>query len=163
MVAMKQTQKFLLALACCLALVVAVPLSVGAQNVIEKGAQGVQKGVETGADKTKEGADAVGRGVKDTFGNDDNQQTTTESQSTTETRQKPSQSTTTTESTTQPSTSESQTKSTTSKSHTQATTTEKGEKGQQLPRTAGELPLLALIGGAALMASGTLKLLRRTS
>jgi len=154
MIAIRQTAKFLLALACCFALVAVVPVSASAQNIIKKGAQGVQKGVETGAEKTKEGAETVGKGVKDTFSSDDNKsQTTTETQSTTEPRQKPSQ----------PTTGES-TQSTTSESKTKSTTmTEKGKKGEHLPATAGELPLLALIGGAALAASGTLKLLRRTS
>lgn len=152
MIAIRQTQKFLLALACSLALVFVVPMSVSAQNILEKGAQGVKKGVETGAEKTKEGAETVGKGVKDTFSSDDNsQQQKTTTESTTETRQKPA-------------TSQSTTESITSKSKTQAgTTTEGAEKGKKLPRTAGELPLLLLAGGLALAASGTLKLARRTN
>jgi competence protein ComGC len=47
--------RVLLAIASCL-LIILLPLSGGAQNVIKKGAQGVQKGVETGVEKTKEGA-----------------------------------------------------------------------------------------------------------
>jgi hypothetical protein len=154
MIAIRQTAKFLLALACCLALVAFVPVSASAQNILEKGAHGVKKGVVTGAEKTKEGAEAVGKGTKDVLtGDDSKSQTTTETQTTTEPRQKPAQ----------PTTSES-TQSTTSESKTKSSaTTEKGEKGKHLPATAGELPLLALIGGAALAASGTMKLLRRTS
>jgi hypothetical protein len=155
MIAIRLTQKFLLALA-CLALVAFVPLSVGAQNVIEKGAQGVKKGVETGAEKTKEGAEAVGKGVKDTFSSDESRQKTeTQTQTPTEPRQKPAA----------PTTSESKTKSTTSEQKTEATKstagTEKG--GKQMPATAGELPLLLLAGGMALAAAGTLKLARRTN
>src|SRR5690242_14603017 len=86
------TQKILLAIVCCLALVAVVPLSVHAQGgIIKQGAQGVQKGVETGAQKTKEGAETVGKGVKDTVTGDDssdtqrmkNTETTTEQQQTT--------------------------------------------------------------------------------
>jgi thiol:disulfide interchange protein len=153
MIAIRLTQKFLLALA-CLALVAVVPVSINAQNVIEKGAQGVKKGVETGAEKTKEGAEAVGKGVKDTFSSDESRQKTeTQTQTPTEPRQKPAA----------PTTSES--KSTTSKQKTEATKstagTEKG--GKQMPATAGELPLLLFAGGLALAAAGTLKLARRTN
>ena len=153
MIAIRLTQKFLLALACCLALVAFVPLSVGAQNVIEKGAQGVKKGVETGAEKTKEGAEAVGKGVKDTFSSDESRQKNeTQTQTTTEPRQKPS-------------TSESKTKSTTSEQKTKSTTSTEGKEkgGKEMPATAGELPLLLLAGGMALAAAGTLKLARRTN
>jgi uncharacterized surface anchored protein len=166
MIAVRQTQKFLLALACCLALVIVVPLSVSAQdNILEKGAHGVKKGVETGAEKTKEGAHAVGKGVKNTFGNKDSQMTT-ESQSTTESRQKPSEPATS-ESNTQPGTrsgeSTTQSQTTQSKSQSSTRTEGTGKSGEQLPATAGELPLLLLAGGLALAASGTLRLARRTN
>src|SRR5215471_11891520 len=65
------THKVLLAVACCLVLVL-VPAMAGAQGGvlgqagqgIKKGAQGVQKGVETGVEKTKEGAESVGHETK---------------------------------------------------------------------------------------------------
>src|SRR5215471_19108488 len=65
------THKVLLALACCLVLVL-LPAMAGAQGGVlgkaeegvKKGAQGVQKGVETGVEKTKEGAESVGHETK---------------------------------------------------------------------------------------------------
>ncbi len=131
MIVIRVTQKVLLAVACCFALIL-VPLSVGAQTpggVIQKGAEGVKKGVETGAEKTKEGAEAVGEGVKKTItGDEANRQKSTGTESNAE----PSQ-----------------------------TTTETQKRGKHLPGTAGELPLLALAGGLSLAASGVLKLIRR--
>jgi len=148
----RRTREFLLVLACCFALGL-VPLSAAAQdNILKKGAHGVKKGVETGAEKTKEGAEAVGHGVKKAVTGED---TNTERTYTTQEPSKP----TTAPSTTAPS------KSTTGTMPAKGTTsgTEKHPaKGtKELPSTAGELPLLALIGSLALAASGTLKLVRR--
>jgi hypothetical protein len=143
------TQKVLLALACCLVLVL-VPAGASAQGGvldkagqgIKKGAQGVQKGVETGVEKTKEGAESVGHETKRAVTGEDN---------TSADRQKP-----TTQSTTPSETN----KSTTSKSTTGTTEGTKG--GKRLPRTAGELPLLAVVGSLALAGAVVSKLVRRT-
>lgn len=150
-------QKVLIAFACCFALVL-IPLSAGAQNILQKGAQGVQKGVETGAEKTKEGAQAVGHGVKKAVTGDDTTTTTT-------TREKTSQQPTTSPSTSTTTGAKSTTtteKSTTSQSKSGSTEKTHAGKSGNLPRTAGELPLLALIGSLALAASGTMKLVRRS-
>jgi cobalamin biosynthesis Mg chelatase CobN len=144
--------KHLLALACCLVLVL-VPAMARAQGGIlgqaeqgvKKGAQGVQKGVETGVEKTKEGAESVGHETKKVItGKDD----------TSADRQKP-----TTQSTTP---SETTTKGTTSKSTTGTKTTEETKGGKHLPGTAGELPLLALVGSLALAGAVVTRLVRRT-
>jgi hypothetical protein len=151
--ATRLTQRVLLALICCLAIIF-LPLSGGAQGILKKGVEGVQKGVETGAEKTKEGAEAVGHGVKKAV--------TGEDTSTTRMKQtEPAQ-------TTAPS--EPATRSRTT-APSQATAGETGKKssstkharagGERLPATAGELPLIALIGVSALAASGTTKLIRR--
>ena len=146
MIVIRLTQKVLLAVACCLALIL-VPLSVGAQTpggVIKKGAEGVKKGAETGAEKTKEGAEAVGKGVKKTIpGQDtnDNRHKSTDTESNAE----PSQ-------------------ATSGESTSESTDTQQAQKGsKQLPGTAGELPLLALAGGLGLAASTILKLIHRAS
>jgi uncharacterized surface anchored protein len=162
------THKVLLAIACCFALVCVVPLSAGAQGgIIKKGAQGVEKGVETGVEKTKEGAEyvgretkegaeAVGRETKELFTGEDKDKDThrmksSESQSTTTQQPNRTESTTTSTKTTRST-------GTTSKSTT-AGSTNIGHT--RLPATAGEFPLLALVGALALMASGTPRLLRR--
>jgi hypothetical protein len=159
------THKILLAIVCCFALVCVVPLTASAQGgIINKGAQGVKKGVETGAektkegvetgvDKTKEGAKAVGRETKEVFTGDkdndnDTQRMKSSESSTTTTTQEPSQTETTKKS-----------RTTTSKSTT-AGSTETQTTHKRLPATAGELPLLGLIGALALLASGTPKLIR---
>src|SRR5262249_10537033 len=85
----RRTREFLLVLACCFALVL-IPLSAGAQNILEKGAHGVKKGVETGAEKTKEGAQSVGHGVKKAVtGDDTSREKTTEGEYTTQQPSKP--------------------------------------------------------------------------
>ena len=139
--------KHLLALACCLVLVL-VPAMARAQGGIlgqaekgvKKGAQGVQKGVETGVEKTKEGAESVGHETKKVITGEDDKSAD---------RQKP-----TTQSTTP---SETTTKSTTSKS-----TSEETKGGKHLPGTAGELPLLAVVGSLALAGAVVSRLVRRT-
>ena len=147
------THKVLLALACCLVLVL-VPATAGAQGGVlgkagqgvEKGAQGVQKGVETGVEKTKEGAKSVGHETKKVITGEDN---------TSADQQKPTtQSTTPSETTT--------TKGTTSKSTTGTKTTEETKGGKRLPGTAGELPLLAVVGSLALAGAVVSRLVRRT-
>ena len=150
------TQRVFLVLVCCLAIIF-LPLSAGAQGILEKGAEGVKKGVETGAEKTKEGAEAVGHETKKVITGDDTSTSrikSTESQST-----EPSQSTT-------PSGTSTRSQSTTSsRSTTTESSTSKGTEhragGKKLPKTAGELPLLALIGVLSLAAAGTSKLIRR--
>jgi hypothetical protein len=146
MIVVRLTQKVLLAIACCSALIL-VPLSVGAQTpggIIKKGAQDVKKGVETGAEKTKEGAEAVGEDVKKPITGDDantNRQKSTGAESNAE----PSQ-------------------TTPNDSRSGSSDTRQAQKsGKHLPGTAGELPFLALAGGLSLAASGVLKLIRRAS
>jgi hypothetical protein len=147
------THKVLLALACCLVLVL-VPATAGAQGGvlnqagrgIKKGAQGVQKGVETGVEKTKEGAESVGHETKKVITGEDN---------TSADRQKPTTQSTTPSGTTT-------TKSTTSKSTTGTKTTEETKGGKRLPGTAGELPLLAVVGSLALAGAVVARLVRRT-
>src|ERR1051326_5033151 len=87
MIVTRFTQRVLLALACCFALIV-IPATAGAQigGAIEKGAHGVKKGVETGVEKTKEGTETVGKGVKkavtgDDTENNDNRMKSTPSES----------------------------------------------------------------------------------
>src|SRR5262249_37473068 len=85
MVAIKLTQKVLLAFACCLSLVL-VPMSLSAQGIIKKGAEGVQKGVQKGVEGAKEGAETVGRETKKAVTGEDtdvDRQKSTEPQSTT--------------------------------------------------------------------------------
>ena len=127
-----------LAVACCFVLIL-VPMLASGQGVIQKGVQGVQKGVETGVEKTKEGAEATKNAI------------TGEDQNTEQNRMKPQESTTET----QPS--EKGQRNMTSE--TEQKTTETGQKN--MPRTAGELPLLALAGCAALSAYGLSRVTRR--
>ena len=128
------------AIACCLVLLL-VPLTAKAQlggvvqgtkQGIQKGGQGVQKGVETGAEKTKGGAEAVGQAGKKAITGEENNPS--------EKRMKPGE-----------------TQATTGSTETEGT--EKGQK--QMPKTAGELPLLALAGWSALSAAGLLRIVRR--
>jgi hypothetical protein len=95
MIDRKLTLTVSFALACCFGLVL-LPISAGAETVggvvhgakrgVEKGARAVQQGTETGIEKAKEGAEAVGHGTKKLFTGKDNNQSnarmkTTESQS----------------------------------------------------------------------------------
>ncbi len=145
------THKILLAIVCCFALVCVVPLTASAQGgIIKKGAQGVKKGVETGVDKTKEGAETVGRETKEVFTGDKDNDNDTQ-------RMKGSETSTTTQ---EPSQTETTKKSTTTSKSTKAGSTETETAHKRLPATAGELPLLGLIGALALLASGTPKLIR---
>ena len=102
----------------------------GAQRGVEKGAGAVKQGAETGVQKGKEGAEAVGRGTKEVItGEDKNQNQGNNRMKSTE--------------------SQSETKST--ETTTEATTR------KNLPKTAGELPLLALAGCLALAAAVTIR------
>lgn len=140
MIDAKMKLRVLAAIVCCLVLLL-VPLTAKAQlggvvqgtkHGVQKGAQGVQKGVETGAEKTKEGAEAVGQAGKKAITGEENKPS--------ENRMKPGE--------TQP------TKG--------PTETEGGETGQKrMPKTAGELPLLALAGWSALSAVAALRIIRR--
>jgi hypothetical protein len=141
MIVTRLTQRVLLVLVCCLA-IISLPLSAGAQGIIKKGVEGVKKGVETGAEKTKEGAEAVGHGVKKAVTGED----TSTSQSTE----------------TKPSTEPSQATTPSAPATRSQTDTERAARAaERLPATAGELPLLALIGVLALSAAGTAQLIRR--
>jgi hypothetical protein len=141
--------RILLAALCCFALVLVVPVPSSAQlgGVV----QGTKHGIEKGVDKTKEGAEAVGQGTKKLFTDDDNSQDKDQQrdQNQTNTRMKPAQ--------TQPSTSSTETE-------TQQNSTTTMEKGQskRMPRTAGELPLLALAGCLSLAIAGAYRLADRS-
>src|SRR5215470_726615 len=102
--------KILLAVLCCFALVLMIPVPSSAQ--LGGAVEGVKHGVQKGAEKTKEGAEAVGQGTKKVITGEDNDQnkdqttttqqnTTTEQQNTTTgqrtTRMKPGQTTPQTE------------------------------------------------------------------
>ena len=156
------TQRVLLALVCSLA-IISLPLSAGAQNILKKGAQGIQKGVETGVDKTKEGAEAVGHGVKEgteAVGHGVKKAVTGED--TSDSRMKstePSQATAPSQ-TTAPSTSSQTTRPSHTRTRGTSTATARAN-GEHLPATAGEFPLIALIGISALAASGTATFIRR--
>jgi len=156
MTAIKITQNLLLAVVCCFALILA-PLPAGAQGgIIKKGVEGVQKGVDYGVDKTKEGvhatkegAEKAGRGVKKAV---TGEETTTREKTVGPYTTEPTQTT--------PSQARSERR--TGRTTTATTRTERGETGRRrLPKTAGELPLIALLGGLALGASGILRLSRR--
>ena len=137
-----------LAVACCFVLILVPALVHAQEGVIQKGVHGVQKGVETGVEKTKEGAEATGHAIK--------KGVTGEDTSTSTERMKSEQQTTPgTEQQTTPGTRT----QTTRESKRSTTTTEKKEGN--LPKTAGELPLLALVGALALGAAGVSRVLRR--
>jgi LPXTG-motif cell wall-anchored protein len=114
----------------------------GAKRGVQQGAGTVQKGVEEGAKKTKEGAESVGHETKKVItGEDDNQDTShmkgTESQPQTESTQTRSR-------------------------RTESTQNQSEETGKKnLPKTAGELPLLGLAGCLALAGAAASGLRRR--
>jgi hypothetical protein len=117
-----------------------IPISSGAQTGGILG--GVKKGVQQGAEKTKEGAEAVGRGTKKVVTGEDNNPDNQ--------RMKSSES-------------QSQTESTrTGSTQTESTQTQQRGTGKtNLPKTAGELPLLALAGCLALAGAAAPGLSRR--
>jgi hypothetical protein len=146
------TQRVLLAIACCFALVL-VPASTGwTQDLIKKGVQGVKKGTETVVDKTKEGAKAVGKGAKDLV---------TDSDKSDREKMTPSQTQSTNPSTGTYSTSRSSSGTMSSKSTSSGAKKGMSTAHHRLPRTAGDLPLLALMGMLSLAAAGTLRMLRK--
>src|SRR5262249_26376779 len=112
----------------------------GTKHGIQKGAEGVQQGAEDVYGKTKQGAEDLGKGTKKAITGDENtsdQDRMKGSQSNTEVQQQQNQ--------------------TETKSTTQRAT---GEKN--LPKTAGELPLLAF-AGAAFLAAAIVRRRRSTS
>ena len=116
---------------------------------VQKGAEGVKKGAETVGEKTKEGAETVGRetkefvtGEEDTKSNRENS-TEVQSQGTTTTRS---------QTTTRPS----QPAASTRSSSTHGTNTSRSARG--LPKTAGDLSLLGLVGALAIAGAGLSKL-----
>ena len=141
--------KMLLAALCCFALVLMIPVPSSAQlgGVVK----GVEHGVQKGAEKTKEGAEAVGQGTKKVITGKDNsqnkEQTTTTEQQQNTTRMKPG--------TTRSETGSTETE-TEQKSTTQTETERTGKKN--MPKTAGELPLLALAGCLSLAIAGASRL-----
>ena len=150
--------KILLALACCLAIVL-IPVAASAQEGVinkgaegvKKGAEGVKKGAETAGEATKEGAESVGHGVKKAVTGEDKDTSRMKGSETTPSTE-PSQTTT-------PS-SEAK-KSTTRTESTTTTEKKESEESRKLPGTAGELPLLALAGALALAAAGAVRVIRR--
>ena len=158
MIDSKLKLKMFFAMACCLVLIL-VPLSARAQlggvvegtkHGIQKGAHGVKKGVETGAEKTKEGVVAGKNAV------------TGEDNTPSENRMKPSQTQPGTTYQTQPGTTSQTRQGTTSRETTTSTESESTQAGQRrMPKTGGELPLLALAGWSALSAAGVLRIARR--
>jgi len=140
------TRKLALAIASCLILIL-LPLSGGAQNVLKKGAHAVQKGVETGVEKTKEGAETVGRETKKAITGED------ESERRMKSTEAPSSTTTTAPA-----------PRTTRRTTSGSTATRSSEtRNRRLPGTAGELSLLLLAGGFALAGFGASKLARDVS
>jgi hypothetical protein len=134
---------------CSLALVL-IPLSALAQDSIW---HDTKQGVQKGAEGVQKGAESVGHETKKVItGQDD--QTKTQDQTTTQEQQNNARMKGGTQ------------------TETSTTTTEKSERGQTkqteqkegkpLPRTAGELPLLALAGCLALAGAGAFRLIRRT-
>lgn len=138
--------RMLFVIAACFALVLVPVLGraqggvlKGAKEGVQKGTTEVQKGVEQGVEKTKEGAEAVGQETKKAITGQENQPS--------ENRMKPSQ----------PGSEERSTEESSKEN-------KGGETGQKgLPKTAGELPLLALAGCLALAGAGTLKVVRQRS
>jgi hypothetical protein len=134
--------KVLFAAVCCFALVL-IPLSAGAQGSLWHGAK---KGVQKGASEVQKGAESVGQETKKAITGDDNDQTKTQSQDQNDARMK--------------STTGTQTETSTTTEETERGQTQQTE-GKSMPRTAGELPLLALIGCLALAGAGASRLIRR--
>ena len=130
----------ILAAACCFALVL-IPLSSYAQLhtiVAQLGgvAHGVQHGVQKGAEGVQKGAEGTYNKGKEVITGEDQNQQQTEQQKATPSEENRMKGSTETEQQNQ--TEQNQTEQTT-KSQT-------GEKGKQMPRTAGELPLLVITG-----------------
>src|SRR5262249_45172322 len=148
------TRRVALGIASCFILTL-LPLSAGAQGVIKKGAHAVQKGVETGVEKTKEGVEATGRENKKVITGED----------TSEQRMKSTQAshTTTQEQTSPPTTPTAPAQRTTRPATRPTETRSAGRANKRLPATAGEFSLLLLVGGFALAGFGTLKAIRAVS
>jgi hypothetical protein len=116
----------------------------GTKHGVQKGAGAVKQGAEGAAEKTKEGAEAVGHGTKKVItGKENNPQ---------DNRMKPSE----TQPESQP---QSQPESQPQQRSTETKGAETGEKN--LPKTAGELPFLALAGFLSLAGAGVSRVLRR--
>lgn len=113
----------------------------GAKQGVEKGAQGVQQGAEEGYNKTKEGAQATKNAITGEDNNTNN-----------ENHMKPGQ------------TQENESQTTETQSNTSSPETKTGQTSEKhMPRTAGELPLLALAGCLAFAAAGASRAFRRQS
>jgi hypothetical protein len=139
MIQKKLKRTMSIAAVCCFLLIL-LPISSGAQtgifegakHGIQKGAGAVGKGAEEAAGKTKEGAEAVGHGVKKAVTGEDNNQ------------------------------SDARTNDNQTQASTSSTGTRPGQTGQKrLPRTAGELPLLAFLGFLALVGAAGYEVSRR--
>src|SRR5262249_14459028 len=147
--------KMLLAALCCFALVLMIPVPSSAQ--LGGAVKDVGHGIQKGAEKTKEGAEDVGQGAKRVITGDDQNKdqntttqentTTTEQQNTTTgQRMKPSETTPATGST---------------ETEQNKTTQTEGTGQKHMPKTAGELPLLALAGSLSLLFAGVTSLKAR--
>jgi hypothetical protein len=123
-----------------------------AKEGVQKGAEGVKKGAETVGEKTKEGVETTGREVKKVFTGDD-----TDREKGTQTQEPATMPSTTTPTTTAPSTTTPTTTMPSTKTHSRYTGTHTKTTRKELPRTAGELSLLALAGGLALAGAGVSK------
>src|SRR5215510_8880049 len=181
----RTTNKILLAVACCLVLVL-VPARSAAQggvlgkvaHGIKKGADGVVTGVGAGVEKTKEGLESVGHKTKSVVTGEDStsadrQEPTTQSTTPSETtsvvtgedsasadRQEPTTQSTTPSETTPTKTTTTEITART-KSSPEGTKTEGTKGGKHLPGTTGELPLLAVVS-LALAGAGALSPTRFT-
>jgi hypothetical protein len=138
--------KMLLAALCCFALVLMIPVPSSAQL-----GGAVKHGVQKGYEKTKEGVQDVEQGTKKAITGEDNdqqQQQQNKEQQQGTTRMKPSET---------PATGSTETET------QQKSTTETEKTGQKhMPKTAGELPLLALAGCLSLAIAGATRRSRRS-
>jgi hypothetical protein len=149
--------KFMLAVVCC-ALIVLTPASRayaqlgGLKHGVEQGVDATKQGTEKAYDTTKQGAQDVGHGVKKAITGEDNN-------STDRYKSSQQQSTTTTTPTRR-----------SGKANEGATANEPGKSGNMarnadhnLPKTAGELPLLLVISLGCFALVGRSKLARKKS
>jgi hypothetical protein len=127
--------------------------------------EGTKEGIQKGAEGAKEGAEAVGEGAKDLVTDDDPD---TDKDETITDRTKPAETQPGKMSDTEAQSGTSSTGAATSgRSSSDSSTTEtessasSSTEERELPRTAGELPLLAIAGVMALISAGTLRVLRR--
>ena len=132
------TTKALIGLACSLLLVLTVSTAWAQERVLEGG----KKGVETAVDKTEDVGEAVGKGVKKAFTDDDPDSDNDEgiaqdAQQATQPQQE------------------------NRPAERSSAATESDTDNRELPATAGEQPLILLIGALAFASAAALKVFRR--